>query len=200
MTTEEQIEAIRQRARKNFSLGYNCAECVVEAVLGLVETGLPPEVKKVATGFGGGVGLFGDTCGAVTGAVIAVGAVHGRSSPAGGGAEGGPPEGRRSALREARPVPALQPDPEPHQGPVRRHPLPRADREVAGELALSGARPPLPGDHHRGSGHRRGADPRGPGRAGLPALREQRGAPHRPGTGPVGPEDLRDRGRSGLLR
>ena len=56
MTKEEKIEAIRQRARKNFSLGYNCSECVMEAVLSLVETGLPPEVKKLATGFGGGVG------------------------------------------------------------------------------------------------------------------------------------------------
>ncbi|HPG72392.1 MAG TPA: C-GCAxxG-C-C family protein [Syntrophales bacterium] len=80
MTREEKIEAIRQRARKNFSLGYNCTECVTEAVLTLVDTGLPPEVKKVATGFGGGVGLYGDTCGAITGAVIAVGCVHGRST------------------------------------------------------------------------------------------------------------------------
>ncbi len=79
MSKEEKIEAIRQRARKNFSLGYNCAECVTESVLALVDTGLPPEVKKVATGFGGGVGLYGDTCGAITGAVIAVGCVHGRS-------------------------------------------------------------------------------------------------------------------------
>jgi len=78
MTKEEKIEAIKQRARKNFSLGYNCAECIVEAVLSLVDTGLPPEVKKVATGFGGGIGHFGDTCGAITGAVIAVGCVHGR--------------------------------------------------------------------------------------------------------------------------
>jgi C_GCAxxG_C_C family probable redox protein len=78
MNKEEQIEQIRQRARKNFSLGYNCAECVTEAVLSLVETGLPPEVKKLATGFGGGIGLYGDTCGAVVGAVMAVSAVHGR--------------------------------------------------------------------------------------------------------------------------
>ena len=33
---------------------------------------------RVASGFGGGVGLFGDTCGAITGAIMAVGAVHGR--------------------------------------------------------------------------------------------------------------------------
>ena len=79
MTKEEKIEAIRQRARKNFSLGYNCAECVTEAVLSSVETGLPEEAKKMATGFGGGIGLFGDTCGALVGAVMAVSAVHGRS-------------------------------------------------------------------------------------------------------------------------
>src|SRR5512137_3133821 len=78
MTREEKIEEIRQRARKNFSLGYNCAECVTEAVLSLVDTGLPEDVKKLATGFGGGIGLYGDTCGALVGAVMAVSAVHGR--------------------------------------------------------------------------------------------------------------------------
>lgn len=88
MTREEKIEEIRQRARKNFSLGYNCAECVTESVLSLVDTGLPAEVKKLATGFGGGIGLFGDTCGALVGAVMAASAVHGRSSlPEGEGKE-----------------------------------------------------------------------------------------------------------------
>ncbi len=88
MDREEKIQEIRQRARKNFSLGYNCAECVMEAVLSLIDTGLPPEVKKMATGFGGGVGLFGDSCGAIAGAVMAVGAVHGRGAlPAGEGKE-----------------------------------------------------------------------------------------------------------------
>ena len=30
MTREETIEEIKQRARKDFSLGYNCAECITE--------------------------------------------------------------------------------------------------------------------------------------------------------------------------
>lgn len=80
MINQEKIEEIRQRARKNFSLGYNCAECVTEAVFTLVDTGLPQEVRKLATGFGGGIGLYGDTCGALAGAVMAVSAVHGRAS------------------------------------------------------------------------------------------------------------------------
>jgi C_GCAxxG_C_C family probable redox protein len=88
MTKEEKIEEIRQRARKNFSLGYNCTECVTEAVLSLVDTGLPPEAKKMTTGFGGGIGLYGDTCGAIAGAIMAVSAVHGRSNlPEGEGRE-----------------------------------------------------------------------------------------------------------------
>jgi C_GCAxxG_C_C family probable redox protein len=80
MSDPETIDAIRQRARGNFSLGYNCAECITEAVLSLVESGLPPEAQKLATGFGGGIGLYGDTCGALAGAVLAVSAVHGRAS------------------------------------------------------------------------------------------------------------------------
>jgi len=78
MSKDELIEAVRQRARKNYSRGYNCAECVTEAVFTLMDTGMPVAVKKVATGFGGGIGLFGDTCGALAGAVMAVSAVHGR--------------------------------------------------------------------------------------------------------------------------
>jgi C_GCAxxG_C_C family probable redox protein len=79
MDKEQKISGIRDRARKNFSRGFNCAECVVEAVLENIDTGLPKETLRLATGLGGGVGLFGDTCGAITGAVLAVGAVHGRS-------------------------------------------------------------------------------------------------------------------------
>lgn len=74
------IERARQRARENFSLGYNCAECVAEAVFTTVGTDLPADSWKLATGFGGGIGLFGDTCGALAGAVLVVSATHGRSA------------------------------------------------------------------------------------------------------------------------
>lgn len=80
MNQAETLICVKDRARKNFSKGFNCAECVLEAVLEHVETSLPKEVLKLATGFGGGVGLYGDTCGAIAGAVLAVSAVHGRSA------------------------------------------------------------------------------------------------------------------------
>jgi len=79
MDTNEAIERLKQRARANFSDGFNCAECVVEAALATIDTGLPPDAWKLATGFGGGIGIYGDTCGALAGAVLAVGAVHGRA-------------------------------------------------------------------------------------------------------------------------
>ncbi len=88
MVRDEIVERVRQRARRNFSLGYNCSEAVFEALLGELELGLSPDLVRLATGFGGGVGLYGDTCGAVTGAALAVSAVHGRRSlPEGEGRE-----------------------------------------------------------------------------------------------------------------
>lgn len=88
MTDADIIERVRLRARKNFSLGYNCSEAVFEAVLHECDLDLPPEALRLSTGFGGGVGLYGDTCGALVGAVLAVSAVHGRRAlPEGEGLE-----------------------------------------------------------------------------------------------------------------
>jgi C_GCAxxG_C_C family probable redox protein len=78
MTPEETVAKVKKRARKNFTTGMNCAESVFEAVLSQLDVHLPPEIMCVMTGFGGGGGLFGDTCGALAGALAALGAVYGR--------------------------------------------------------------------------------------------------------------------------
>ncbi|NHJ46579.1 MAG: C_GCAxxG_C_C family protein [Asgard group archaeon] len=60
------------KAKDFFSTGYNCAQAVLRAVL---------EEKKlyfdqapiVSAGFGGGISRRGEMCGAVTGAVMAIG-------------------------------------------------------------------------------------------------------------------------------
>jgi C_GCAxxG_C_C family probable redox protein len=78
MTPEEMIARVKKRAKHNFKTGLNCAESVFEAVLTHIDTGLPQETICVMTGFGGGGGLFGDTCGALVGAMAALGAVYGR--------------------------------------------------------------------------------------------------------------------------
>jgi C_GCAxxG_C_C family probable redox protein len=78
MNPEEVVAAVKQRANDNFKTGMNCAECVLEACLHHLSTGLPPECMSFMTGFGGGGGLFGDTCGALVGAMAALGAIYGR--------------------------------------------------------------------------------------------------------------------------
>ncbi len=78
MQPEEIIAKVKEKAKNNFKTGMNCAECVLEAVISQVPTGLPHETMCVMTGFGGGGGLFGDTCGALVGAMAALGAVYGR--------------------------------------------------------------------------------------------------------------------------
>ncbi len=44
---------------------------------GIQESALP----KLATGFGGGIGLHGSLCGSLTGAIIAIGMRSGRTNP-----------------------------------------------------------------------------------------------------------------------
>lgn len=70
-----------ERARKAeelFLQGYNCAQAVSCACAG--DCGVPPElVVKLATGFGAGIGRTQETCGAVSGAVLALGLRGGRA-------------------------------------------------------------------------------------------------------------------------
>ena len=79
MNKEEFINQAKENARQNFREGLNCAESVVEAVIrtGIIKD-FPPEVVALSTGFGGGIGQYGATCGALIGATIAVGCMHGR--------------------------------------------------------------------------------------------------------------------------
>lgn len=65
----------------------NCAERVFLALRAIMDTDIPPEAVCLLTGLGGGVGgVRTGTCGAVTGAVAALGLIHGRRNP---------PEGNR---------------------------------------------------------------------------------------------------------
>ena len=63
-----------------YSGGLNCAESTLRC---LIENGIidaPPEAVRMMTGFGGGM-QRGTTCGAVIGAVAALGWVTGRTEP-----------------------------------------------------------------------------------------------------------------------
>ncbi len=60
-----------------FLSGFNCAQAVFSTYSG--ELGLDPEIAlKIAGSFGGGMGLIGETCGAVTGAIMLIGLKYGK--------------------------------------------------------------------------------------------------------------------------
>lgn len=74
-------------AIENFRNGLNCCEAVYEALLRSGALKVPKETLAMAVGFGGGIGMSGYTCGALSGAVMACGAVYGRPDPWGTEAE-----------------------------------------------------------------------------------------------------------------
>ena len=66
-----------EKAVAYFNEGFNCAESTLLALADFLEI----ECKyfpKVAGGFGGGIGKHGEICGALSGAIMALGIVFGR--------------------------------------------------------------------------------------------------------------------------
>ncbi|MGY5875590.1 MAG: C-GCAxxG-C-C family protein [Candidatus Thorarchaeota archaeon] len=64
-------------AKKYFESEYNCAQAVLRAVL--EQEGLMfDEATLLTAGFGGGMSYQGRTCGAVTGAIMALGVLAGQ--------------------------------------------------------------------------------------------------------------------------
>lgn len=67
-------------ALQSFSNGFNCAQSVFSAYC--EKLGLDKETAlKISTSFGGGMGNTGQTCGAVTGALMLIGLKHGKYLP-----------------------------------------------------------------------------------------------------------------------
>lgn len=76
--TDEELDMRVTRAVENFMAGYGCCQSVVAAFADLY--GLDDTLaKKIAAGFGGGVGRLRMMCGAVSGIVMLVGLDCGQS-------------------------------------------------------------------------------------------------------------------------
>lgn len=72
-----------QRAEELFCAGYNCAQATFGAFW--QDSGLPLELgMRLASGLGGGLGRQRETCGAVTGMILAAGLLRGYGTPTGG--------------------------------------------------------------------------------------------------------------------
>ncbi|MEE9202905.1 MAG: C-GCAxxG-C-C family protein [Dehalococcoidia bacterium] len=66
-------------AKEAFAAGFNCAEAVAISVCRELDVG-DGIVPQAATGFGGGGGGAGGTCGALSGAFLALSLKYGRTS------------------------------------------------------------------------------------------------------------------------
>ncbi len=80
---EELIAEARTKAGNYYRNGYNCAEALFLTLREYVAPELSEDMVKLVTPLGGGVGRSGCLCGSLSGAVIIVGAVKGRTSPEG---------------------------------------------------------------------------------------------------------------------
>lgn len=70
---------VEKRAKDLFESGFYCAESVLQAVAEHVEIS-SPLIPKIATGFCGGISRSKGMCGAVTGGVMALSMIFGRTS------------------------------------------------------------------------------------------------------------------------
>jgi C_GCAxxG_C_C family probable redox protein len=80
---DELMELASEQGKGYFRQGLNCAECVLRTFMDIYEVDMPDEIICMATGFGGGMGHTKNTCGAITGAVLALGLLKGRKDPFG---------------------------------------------------------------------------------------------------------------------
>jgi C_GCAxxG_C_C family probable redox protein len=73
---------VQEKAFKNFLSGYHCAESIARAILESYSKRFDPEWIKSASAFQGGIGKCKqDACGALTGGVVALGVLMGRTDP-----------------------------------------------------------------------------------------------------------------------
>ena len=69
----------KEAAAEIFRSGFNCSQGVFTAFA--AEAGMDEKTAlMLATPFGGGVGGCGETCGAVSGAYMVIGLIHGRTT------------------------------------------------------------------------------------------------------------------------
>jgi C_GCAxxG_C_C family probable redox protein len=70
----------KEKALELFNGSFNCSQAVFTVFA--EEFGLEKEeALKISCGFGGGMARMGNTCGAVTGAYMAIGLKYGKSKP-----------------------------------------------------------------------------------------------------------------------
>lgn len=72
-----------EKIASDYSLsGFHCAEAVAAAITEVFHPESAPSICKMATGFGGGIGgSKTEVCGALSGGLVALGSLFGRTDP-----------------------------------------------------------------------------------------------------------------------
>lgn len=79
---EDTIQELKGKAEELYRSGdYLCSEAVFTVINDYLGHPLPPEAVRVTSGFPVGIGVAGCTCGALSGAIIALGLKYGRKGP-----------------------------------------------------------------------------------------------------------------------
>ena len=82
MTNSINIEQVRYDAEELFRIGgFYCSEAIVSSIRKNIDPQMPLELVAAASGFPIGVGRSKCMCGAISGAVIALGYFFGRTNP-----------------------------------------------------------------------------------------------------------------------
>ena len=79
--SQEKKELAMQYTEENIRGGLNSSESVFNALIRAGILDLPEEATALASGVNGGAAATGHTCGAITGAIMALGAVYGSPDP-----------------------------------------------------------------------------------------------------------------------
>ena len=72
---------VLEYAVEGFRNGLNCAESIFDAMHRAGMLNMPKEAIAMCVGFGAGIGMSGYTCGALSAAVMVLGAQNGRPDP-----------------------------------------------------------------------------------------------------------------------
>lgn len=79
---EKALQELSEKAEELYRSGaYLCSEAVFTVVNDYLGQPLPPETVRITSGFPVGIGHSGCTCGALNGAIIAIGLKYGRTGP-----------------------------------------------------------------------------------------------------------------------
>jgi len=79
---ETTIQELKKKAEELYSSGdYLCSEAVFTVINDYLGQPLPLEAVRIASGFPVGIGHAGCACGALTGAIMALGLKYGRTAP-----------------------------------------------------------------------------------------------------------------------